>query len=452
MKLTDLNANGGIGANSLFIEIGEFRIIVDAGLHPKYMGADSLPKFDRVPDGTVDLIIITHCHLDHLGGLPVLLRHQPQAKVLMSHPSRMLAPHMMHNSVNVMLRQREEHSIPELPLFTHHEVDSVESAVITMPYAKPRQFDTRTDALEITFYQAGHVAGAAGFSIRHKHRKIFFTGDVLFTEQMTLPGARFPDEEFDTLIMETTNGHKDRPLDNTRQSEIARLIKTLDHVLSHGGSCLVPVFALGRMQEIVTILLRERREGRLRECPIFCTGMGLELANVYDQISKKTGLVKFNRKTFKELKTRKPPKNMKPGQSDSEPALYIVSSGMMVARTPSYGIAASLLPHKKNALCFVGYCDPETPGGELLATEHGDTFIFETLDYACPVLAHVEKFDLTGHAERNELLNFALTANPRAIVLTHGDPPAREWFHNELMEASGNTRIINPNPLETVLV
>src|SRR5262249_11856973 len=98
------------------------------------------------------------------------------------------------------------------------------------------------------------------------------------------------------------------------------------------------------------------------------------------------------------------------------------------------------------SICFVGYCDPDTPGGALLKTNQGEDFVFKTLDYIAKVRATVEKFDLTGHAEREELFDFAIKANPRAIILTHGDPSARDWFIKTFANTSPQIKVVNPIP------
>ncbi len=197
-----------------------------------------------------------------------------------------------------------------------------------------------------------------------------------------------------------------------------------------------------------------RRAGQLRSCPIYCSGLGLALADVFDEISRRTGRVNFRRRILKDLKLRPFPDHIRPGEdpSDRGSGIYILSSGMLVERTPSYRAAASLLEFHRNALFFAGYCDPDTPGGQLLATAPGEPFSFDALDYVCPLNAHIERFDLTSHADREELLSFALSANPRAIVLTHGEPDARDWFHDSLLDRANKFNIIDPDPGKTYLV
>ena len=106
MKLTDLNRDGGIGANCHFLQIGELNIIIDSGLNPKKAGRSATPDLTPLRGVHIDLIIITHCHLDHIGSLPLLLREHKDAPVAMTTSSRMLIERMLHNSASVILRQK----------------------------------------------------------------------------------------------------------------------------------------------------------------------------------------------------------------------------------------------------------------------------------------------------------------------------------------------------------
>ncbi len=447
MKLIDLNSEGGIGANSLFFQLGSFNILIDAGLHPKKAGLAAVPDFSVLRDLHLDFTILTHCHLDHLGSLPIVVREHPETQVLMSVPSLSLSERMLRNSCNVMKRQRDELNLPELPLFTHREIDGIVKQFFPMTYGKTSTFEKDGEELQITFFPAGHVAGAGGLEMVHNGRKLFLTGDVLFTPQKILPGAKFPSRRVDTLVIETTRGMNEPVEGVNRASEVERLLEKVREVIGRGGSCLIPVFALGRMQEVLTILHAAQEEGKLPDCPIFCSGLGMDLADYFDEISKKTGLVQFRKKIIDELGVKPLPRNLKPGRDLRENAIYVLSSGMLVEHTPSYRVASGLLGSEKNAICYVGYCDPETPGGKMQETEAGEPFIFEAFDITKPLLAEVERFELSGHADREEILEFALAVNPRAIVLTHGDPPARAWFAEAIKEAAPEIEVIDPEPL-----
>ncbi len=452
MKLTDLNRDGGIGANSLFLQLGELNVLVDCGLNPKKMGRAATPDLSKLRGITLDLIIITHCHLDHIGSLPVVMKEHPNTPVIMTTSSRMLIERMLHNSANVMLRQKEDDNIPDYPLFTHDDIDRCGKRIVGLNFGQSKHFRGVKDDLEVVFHPAGHVAGAAAVELHYKHRAIFITGDVLFENQRTLAGAKFPAGHYDTLITETTRGNTERAVGKERVHEIARLVTSINDTIQRGGSFLIPVFALGRMQEILAVIHDARKFGRLVACPIFASGIGMDLADYFDEITRKTRHLQFNRAIIKDLKIKPTPRKLVAGEDPQQNALYIISSGMMVEKTPSYTLASGLVGHARNTIGFVGYCDPETPGGQLLAAKPGDQFVFETAHVKAKIKAHVERFELSGHADRDELLEFAVQTGARSIVLTHGDPDARAWFAEQLAIQAPKSKVLDPVPLKTYQV
>jgi Cft2 family RNA processing exonuclease len=447
MKLIDLNRLGGIGANSTYVQIGSFNILIDAGLNPKELGYNAMPDFSPIEDVELDLIILTHCHLDHLGSLPVVSGHNPEAPVITSVPNIELAPRMLRNSINVMKRQREEHGISDYPLFLHRDVVDLSKRLVAQRYDRGEIYTKGNEKIEVILHSSGHVAGAAAVELLHAGRRIVFSGDVLFEHQRTLPGAKLPQGEIDTLILETTRGASARQPDLTRKSEVARLIAQIETILQRGGSCLIPVFALGRMQELFKIIYEARNNGHIPKTPIYAAGLGMDICNYFHKIHERTGLIDFSFKMMEKLNVRALDPNMRPGRDLPRKGIYIVSSGMMVEHTPSYKVAASLLPHANNGLCFVGYCDGDTPGGKLLASRDESSFFFETLDYLAPIRASIEQFDLSGHADREQLAEYATQSQARSIVLTHGDPDARAWFQTTLNQSLSEGTVLDPVPL-----
>lgn len=447
MKLIDLNRHGAIGANSMFVQIGCFNLLIDSGLNPKKLGYDALPDFEPIEDIDLDLVILTHCHLDHLGSMPIVAAHNPDATIITTAPNASIAPRMLRNSINVMKRQREEHGIAEYPLFLHRDVAQFTRQITIQRYERGEVYRKGKEQIEVILHPAGHVAGAAAVELIHEGRRIVFTGDVLFTAQRTLPGAHLPKGPIDTLVMETTHGAKTPDPAKTRDAELDKLIDQIAVILERGGSCLIPVFALGRMQELFKILYEARNYGRLPKCPIHAAGLGMAICEYFDKIRKQTRLIDFDIKMLDKMQVRALDLNMRPGRDLPQKGIYLVSSGMMVEHTPSYRVAASLLPHPQNGLCFVGYCDPDTPGGQLLANTEAGSFFFDVLDYNAPIRASIDRFDLSGHADRNELLDYADASGARSVVLTHGDPPARAWFAGALAERMPAATVLDPVPL-----
>ncbi len=452
MKLIDLNRQGGIGANSIYVRIGCFNILIDAGLNPKELGYFAMPDFRLIKDIELDLIILTHCHLDHLGSLPVIAAQNPETPVITAIPNIDLAPRMLRNSINVMKRQREEHAISEYPLFVHRDVIALSHQLTAQRFGRSETYIKGSEKIDITLHPSGHIVGASAVELVHDERRIVFTGDVLFEPQRTLPGAKLPTGTIDTLIMETTRGATERDSEYTRKGEVSRLIDQVNTILDRGGSCLIPVFALGRMQELFKIIYEARLGKRIHNAPIYAAGLGMDICNYFYKIHEHTQLIDFSAKMMKKLRVRVLDPNMRPGRNLPQQGIYIVSSGMMVEHTPSYKIAASLLQHKQNGICFVGYCDPDTPGGKLLNERTNDHFFFEALNYRSPIRASIEQFDLSGHAERNQLVDYATGSQPRNIVLTHGDPEARDWFCKKLGTLLPDCNVIDPKPLDNYTI
>jgi Cft2 family RNA processing exonuclease len=449
MNYIDLNRHGQIGASCHYLELGPFKLLVDAGLHPKELGAQAMPDFRPAGVHDLDLIVLTHCHLDHVGSLPVVAELNPEAPVISSVPNMLLAPRMLRNSINVMRRQREELGIREYPLFNHRAIQNLTKQMQAQRYQRGEVYSKNGEQMEVVLHPAGHVIGAAAVEFIYQGQRVLFSGDVLFEDQYTILGADLPKYPLDLLVLETTRGGYATDASYSRQNELQKLLLQIETILDRGGSCLIPVFALGRMQELFKCMHEAQGRGRLRSVPIFAAGLGMDLCNYFDQIHRR--YVDFDLHIIEDLKIRLLDMNLRPGRNLKKQGIYIVSSGMLVEHTPSYKVAASLLPHPQNGICFVGYCDPDTPGGRLLKTQAA-TFFFEALDYVAPIKASIDQFDLSGHANREQLLNYAVASKAKSIVLTHGEMDARAWFFQQLGQQMGFANIVNPEPLKTYVL
>ena len=447
MKFTDLNPHGGIGANCSLCEVDGFRFVIDSGLHPKFAGAESLPVHSFLERNSLDFIILTHCHLDHLGSLPLLSREHPDAPVFLSYGSSIIARRMLSNSISVMRRQRSELNLQELPLYGRGDLSSLYDRMKTVPIGKPMIVEKDGRSLEVTLHHAGHIAGAVSVGIQSKKERIFFTGDVLFNDQRTLDGAIPPLDPVDVLITETTRGSTPRDPSRQRENEMVNLLEETRKTLSREGSVLIPVFALGRMQEMLVVLDEAFRRKALPKVPVFCSGLGMDLVNHFHEVAKNSDHLHFSRKVLKSMGARPLPRRLEPGRELPMRGIYLVSSGMLVERTPSYMLAPSILKDDRNSILFIGYCDPSTPGGKLLEAQPGQPFEFEAIDWSEQVRAKIRQFDLSGHADREELLALAEKLSPKSIFLHHGDPESRDWFSQALEPLKA--RLFDPQPLKT---
>lgn len=444
MHFLDLSASQDIGASCYLLSIGPFKLVVDCGIHPKKIGFEAVPDLKPLDDVQLDAIILTHTHLDHLGALPLLASRQA-VPIYTSQGSKILGERMLHNSVNVMQRQCDSGEPGSEMLYTHGQVDAMAKLWQPLNFADPHTLEKAGEKLLLTLYPAGHVVGAVGCKLEYRGKTIFLTGDVLFENQITLNGASFPTQPVDTLILETTRGNTLRK--QSRAEAQQALVRSIRACLDQGGYCLLPLFALGRLQEILVLLYEAIFVHKTLDLvPIYASGLGLDLVGYMDEIYRKTRSVHFSYKIIRKLKVKKMNFKLKPGVLPPGKGIFLMSSGMMVEHTPSYAIAASILHDPKSLIAFTGYCDPDTPGGKLLQINLKESMLFEAYQYATPCRATIERFDLSAHADREELIRFACSLNPKRILTVHGEPEARAWVLENLRACLPAAVITNSEP------
>ena len=441
-----------IGANAYAIDLMGKRIVLDCGLHPQLDGNLGLPQFELIEDRSVDAIVVTHAHQDHIGSLPVLQRRNPQAKVFLTEATRQLGDIMLHNSVNVMFREKEKGST-EPVLFGHREVDTGMKQWVATPLET--RFDLTGERLGLNeetdlsmeFFDAGHILGSVGVRIRAEGRTYFYTGDVQFADQTISRAATFPEDAVDVLILECTRGDHATDPGFSREAEELRLAKAFQDVFDRGGGVLIPTFALGKTQEVLAMCYEFRRKGLLRpDCPIYIGGLGAKLTEVHDRLSGHTRRQHPNLRLADEVAPF-----VIAGQCAAETPMkpnriYALSSGMMTEHTVSNIFARKVLASTNHAVFFIGYCDPETPGGYIQHAKPGDLIELSPDQDPVPLNCQVEKFDFSGHATREGLRNFVNRVKPKKILLVHGSPEASNWFRETLSSDLPDTKVLIPEP------
>lgn len=450
MELVNLTRAVEIGSNSYLLRVGGKTVILDAGMHPKREGFDGTPNYSLVPEGTVDAIIITHAHQDHIGSLPVLTRREPQARVFLTDQTSRIGEVMLHNSVNVMLRQREEDNITEYPLFTHRGVDF--SAHQWHPCRTGIRYDLKgdrsSDDNEVTFemFDAGHILGSVGVMIRYKGTSVFYTGDVNFESQTLMRGAAFPESGVDILIMETTRGDSPVAPGFKRAEEEERLGKAIRGAFDRGGSVTIPVFALGKTQELLAMLWKMKIRGDLGTVPIYIGGLSTKITNLYDELAATSIRSHPELQLLQEMAPYVLSGNEVQTISPRKRSIFALSSGMMTENTLSNIFCRRVLGDPNQSLFFVGYSDPESPAGRIRSAAAGDKVSLDPAADPIPLRCHIQEFQFSAHATRETLRNYALLLKPKKVVLVHGDRPAIDWFQLALFKELPGTEVVVPEP------
>jgi Cft2 family RNA processing exonuclease len=455
LKFINLTRRTEIGANSYYLEMGRHRLVLDCGMHPKETGEDALPNFKAIAGQEIDAILISHAHQDHIGTLPVLMRRFPTARIFMTQATAEIGSVLLHNSVNVMTRQREEigRTVAGLyPLFTHREIDRASERWRWCPLrqrisiAGERAPEREKDAPIFEFFDAGHVLGSSGILLRAEGQTVFYTGDVNFDDQTIMEAAVFPEEKIDVLIMECTRGDHAKPAGWTRSGEERRLAEAIGTAFERRSCVLIPVFALGKTQEVLAMLYKFRRERLLPEFPIYIGGLSSKMTDIYDrrahmtcrqlprlQLMREAAPFILNDETVRDAP-------LHPGR------VYALSSGMMIPKTLSNLLGRRLIENPQHSIFFVGYASPESPAGLLREARTNGEVVLDPGKPAQRVRCNIEQFQFSAHATREGLIDYAKKLSPGKIVLIHGDPPAVEWMHATLSAALPRSEIIVPAP------
>jgi len=452
LKFINLTRRTEIGANSYYIEIGPHRLVLDCGMHPKNVGEDGLPDFKAIADRKIEAVLISHAHQDHIGTLPVLMRRFSNARIFMTEATAEIGNTLLHNSVNVMTRQREEIREPLYPLFTHRETDRASERWRWCPVRQrisifgERAAQREPDVLTFEFFDAGHVLGSTGILLRAESQTVFYTGDVNFDDQTIMEAAVFPEEKIDILIMECTRGDHAKPPGWTRAGEERRLAEAIASAFERGSCVLIPVFALGKTQEILAMLYKFRRERFLPEFPIYIGGLSSKMTDIYDrrahvtrrqlprlQLMRDAAPFILNDETVRDAPLR-------------AGRIYALSSGMMIPKTLSNIFAQRLIENPQHSIFFVGYANPESPAGLLRDTPPGSKVALDPDGSTQAVRCNIQQFQFSAHATREALVDYAKRLSPRKIVLVHGDPPAVEWMRVKLNADLPGADVIVPTP------
>jgi Cft2 family RNA processing exonuclease len=288
--------------------------------------------------------------------------------------------------------------------------------------------------------------------VRGQKQRLFYTGDVCFRDQTILKGARFNDVEADILIMETTRGNRVVPAGFTREAEVERLATAIAAVLQRKGSILIPVFALGRTQEILAMLALLMGAGRLPRQPVYIGGLGRVFTEIYDLEAHRAHRQHTQLKLTEALELLVLDRNQSDKMRLSGGRIFVVTAGMMSENTAAHDLAMRMVGDENMAIFFVGYADPDTPGGRLKVAAPGQTFFFSARAGELTRKCQVEDFDLTAHANREEMMDFIEEVSPHTVVLTHGEEDSFAWYTEQIRQRYPKIKLLAPKPGEEVTV
>ena len=441
-KFLPLGGAGEIGANSYYLNISGTGIIIDCGMHPQKIGIESLPNLDLIKDLPVDYVLISHAHQDHLGALPYLVQKHPYIKIITTPQTRALAELTLHNSVTILKEQISDED--KFKVYSHEEIDLLIKTIEYKAYNEIFYLNGYSHKsslpISVSFFDAGHILGSASIMIEHDGEKIFYTGDINLSNQEILAGAVLPNIRNDILILETTYGDSDSSKIINWKEESLRLASSINKIMSAGGSVLIPVFSLGKMQEILAAIWNLMKTGKIIQTDIYTGGIANKISRVYDYnrfvVNRTAPEFEINSIPQKDLyEVDQPEKFFK------NPCIVLAPSGMMIEGTASYSLGRRWLKQTNSAIFTVGYMEENTPGYIFSNSKKGDKIKLNAISAEEEVKCTIEKFRFPSHSKREELLKIVEKLNPEKVILVHGNSNSIDWIGAAILKKFSGTKV-----------
>lgn len=429
MKLVYLGGAREVGASSILINLDGYKILLDCGIRQK-KSKDKLPDFSQITSfGGIDAIIVSHAHMDHIGSLPIISKEYPGAKIYMNRMTMELSRVLLYDSLKIMNYQEGE-----LPIFNEDDVLNMFERVVLVPFQQEKKI---FGSLSLTFYMAGHIAGASAIYLKSKEGTIFYTGDYSLFSQYTVSGLSIPKLRPDIVISEATYGDR---LHSNREIEELKLIDKVSEIINNGGKVLIPAFALGRSQEVLLILKKAFNKKMLKKVNVYVDGMIRNINNVFlnhplylkESLGKK--ILKGKEVFYDDNIIRVDDDNLRKNiVLSKEPCVIIASSGMLSGGMSEY-YAGALVTNSKNGIILTGYQDEESNGSVLLnlLDEPSEKRILKLNGNICNVVCQIEKVGLSAHADKQEMKSLFSNLMPKSIILGHSDEMIIDKFASEV--------------------
>jgi len=420
---TALGGYREVGRSAHLLTTQNSKVLIDCGIDP---GSDRTPFFNApelLPLDSLDAVVVTHAHLDHCGLVPVLLKYGYKGPIYCTAPTRDLMTLMLLDAIKVVNQEARR------GLYDSSHVRELVTRTIPLRWGETT--DIAPD-IRLTLHNAGHILGS---SICHFHlgegdHNLAYSGDIKFERSWLFNPAtnRFP--RLETLVLESTYGGY-RDVQPSRQEATEEFSGLATKILSRGGKLVVPVFAVGRSQEVMLVLEERMREGKIPRVPVYLDGMIFEATAIHTAYPEflnsqlRTQIFQQGDNPFlSDIFRRVDSSQMRSGIVDSkDPCIVLATSGMM-SGGPVMEYFRAWAPEEKNGLLFVGYQAEGTFGKRLQRGMTEATFLDGPRQASVPVrleLATIEGF--SGHSDRVQLMNYVASLDPRPqrVILNHGE-------------------------------
>ena len=395
-----LGGGNEIGASSYLYIIDGVKILIDSGI--RFKRSEPFPNFELLKSLTssLDAIFITHAHVDHCGSFHILSSIFPDTPIYMTHETAQLLSLMVEDAIKVrFIGESSEEEWREYGL-----LDEALSRI------ERRNFFDKVVVkdVEVQILPAGHILGASSFLISYGDSKsIYHTGDISLGHQLTAPSAVLPGERVSFAVCESTYYYSNRRFD--REKAVEEFYETVRDVFERKGKILIPVFALGRAQEIIELLTEGMKHGHIPPMVTYVDGLAREVSNVYENLMSKALFNYYVQPApfYEGLSYREACR-----ENLREADCIVSTSGMLMEGTPSFVYASLISKNPRNAVVFSGYMVEESFGYRLLS----DRKSFRS--FKCELKRH----HFSAHSDRKEVEALIDNLEPERTVFVHGYP------------------------------
>lgn len=459
-KIQFLGGAGTVTGSKFLVDTGKVRFLVDCGM---FQGAKQLRLMNwsppPAPASSIEQILITHAHIDHVGMLPAFVREGFQgpiwatpSTVELTEISLIDAAHLQEEDARFANKIGFSKHDPALPLYTTEDAERANKQLRALPYEKDLDLN---GCARVRFHDAGHILGSAMLDAQvdmdSKPVRVLFSGDLGRYNALILPDPT-PGDQVDYLVVESTYGDRKHPEEKTLD-EVAGIVNA---TAKKGGMLVVPAFALGRTQTLLYVLRDLKARKLIPDLPVYVDSpMAIHVSQLFCKYV--SDLDEDARRIYAsthEYPTVCPNLHFVPSKDESQklndlryPAVIISASGMATGGRILHHLKHRL-PDPRNSVLFIGFQSAGTRGqmlkdGAKQIKIHGEMVPVRAQIYA------MESF--SGHADSDEIMRWLRTfkAPPKRTFIVHGEPESSKALEKLIQSALGwKTHI--PEQLETV--
>lgn len=450
MKLMFIGATHEVTGSCTYLEACGKKILIDCGMEQGTNNFENAPL--PVPEAELDMVFLTHAHIDHSGKLPLLYKHGFRGQIFSTCATERLCQIMLRDSANIQMFEAEwrnrkaKRSGKEeyVPLYTMEDAEGVLKCFVGCDYQETLRVD---EGISIRFADAGHLLGSSSVEVwlteENVRKKIVFSGDIGNTKQ---PIIRDPSylTEADYVVMESTYGDRSH---GPRPDYIKDLAQVIQTTFDRGGNVVIPAFAVGRTQEML-YFIRQIKEERLVknhgdfdvyvDSPLAVEATKIFMERMHEDFDEEAAALiaeGINPISFPGLKTAVTSDASKAINFDERPKVIISASGMCDAGRIKHHLKHNLW-RPESTILFVGYQSVGTLGRALVEGAKKVKLFGEEIEVRAQirVLAGV-----SGHADNEGLMRWisAFLKKPQQVFVVHGEDQCCMTFAQRVREELG---------------